>query len=66
MNCTCKDWEPNMRAINGPIVLQSIRSGGRYQYTGKQFVYCPWCGKKLKEQPEPPRVGQAASPDSSS
>ena len=38
----CKDWEENLPKINAPIELQFIRTG--VQYTGKPFVYCPWCG----------------------
>lgn len=49
-----------MKKINGPIVLQSVRSGGAYQYDGKPFVFCPWCGKRVivteqtvRPRPEP-------------
>lgn len=41
----CADWKPQTDLVNGPITLQSARSGGRYQYTGIPFRYCPWCGK---------------------
>lgn len=47
-DCSCPDWKPNIEAINGPIVLQSIRSGFTYQYRGKKFKYCPWCGEELR------------------
>jgi len=47
MKCNCKDWEENIDILNGPTVLQSIRTGSK-GYTGKVFVYCPWCGKELK------------------
>lgn len=40
----CADWAPGIEAINGPIILQTHRSGGAYQYSGKAFRYCPWCG----------------------
>lgn len=43
----CADWAPQTELINGPIILQSIRSGGLYQYAGKPFVFCPWCGKHI-------------------
>lgn len=46
--CGCEDWQKNIDKINGPITLQAIRSGSK-GYTGKKFVYCPWCSKKLPE-----------------
>ena len=49
--CDCLDWRENIDKVNGPIVLQSIRAG-RDLYTGKPFVYCPWCGRCLLEQNE--------------
>lgn len=48
LHCNCSDWEPQIAKINGPISLQSVRSGGAYQYDGKQFIFCPWCGSRLK------------------
>lgn len=51
LECSCDDWTPNIDKINGPIVLQSIRSGGAYQYAGKKMVFCPWCGNKLTSIP---------------
>lgn len=42
----CSDWKPQSDLINGPIILQSVRSGGRFRYQGKPFAYCPWCGTK--------------------
>lgn len=48
--CGCPNWEPEIRKLNGPIVLQSVRSGGRYQYDGKSFTFCPWCGERLVEK----------------
>jgi hypothetical protein len=45
--CNCPDWATQIEILNGPIVLQSIRSGGAYQYPGKQFTHCPWCGNRL-------------------
>jgi hypothetical protein len=47
LHCSCPDWEPELKKINGPIVLQSVRSGGAYRYNGKQFIFCPWCGERL-------------------
>ena len=47
MKCNCKEWEDNIDKINAPMILQSARSGGRYQYEGITFKYCPWCGNPL-------------------
>ncbi len=47
--CDCEDWKPGTKAIDAPIVLQSIRSGGAYRYEGKPWKYCPWCNSALKD-----------------
>jgi hypothetical protein len=48
MECACADWKENIEKVNAPIALQVARSGGRYgHYTGKRFIYCPWCAKPL-------------------
>ena len=45
--CQCKDEKINMPKINAGFELSFIHS---FQgYTGKTFIYCPWCSKKLKE-----------------
>lgn len=44
----CKDWKEGIEKINAPIILQTVRSG-EWKYDGKAFVFCPWCGEKLKE-----------------
>lgn len=41
--CTCKAWEKSMPQIEGAQMLELVHGG---RYTGKQFIYCPWCGKK--------------------
>ena len=46
----CADWQPQTELVNGPIIMQTLRSGGAYQYPGIPFRYCPWCGKKRPEQ----------------
>ncbi len=52
--CACKDWKPNIEIINGFISMQTVMAwGNKDGYTGKPLVYCPWCGKKLKEVKEP-------------
>ena len=40
----CEDWASGVAAIDGPIILQTHRSGGAYQFQGKAFRFCPWCG----------------------
>lgn len=50
MKCVCGAWAANIDKVNGPIVLQSIRSGFRRQYDGAPFRYCPWCGSKLQDE----------------
>jgi hypothetical protein len=47
MNCACLDWKRNIDKLNAPILLQTARSGGSYQYDGEQFRFCPWCGCEL-------------------
>jgi len=51
--CTCADWPVQIEKVNAPIVLQSARSGFRWQYDGKPFAYCPWCGSAIQDLPEP-------------
>ncbi len=49
----CPDWKPQCDLVNGPIINQTLRSGGRYTYTGIPFRFCPWCGaKRIREQQE--------------
>jgi hypothetical protein len=52
MNCTCPDWKPNIEIINGPYILQQIRQPGSVRPC-KQFVFCPWCGRKLIDEDMP-------------
>lgn len=39
----CADWKPQCEQVNGPIMLQAVRSGVDF-YKGKPFQFCPWCG----------------------
>ena len=48
----CDGWDENIEILNGPIILQSLRSG-RNPYQGKPFTFCPWCGRTIDEQPQP-------------
>lgn len=50
LDCTCQDWIENIEKLNAPLRLQTIRSGFTWQYDGKKFRYCPWCGKELSTE----------------
>ena len=52
-DCLCAEWAENLPKINSPIMLQSIRSGGDYQYDGLAFRFCPWCGCELEDYEGP-------------
>lgn len=52
MDCTCLGWKQNIGKLNASFVLQSARSGGKNQYNGKEFEFCPWCGKNLHDKPK--------------
>ena len=45
--CTCIGWEKSMQQIEG---TQFMAFNHGVKYTGKQMLYCPWCGKKRTEQ----------------
>ncbi len=47
--CDCSDWAPNIKKVDGPIIMATIRAG-RDTYDGKQFEFCPWCGSQLVRQ----------------
>ena len=40
VQCKCEDWKNFLPQITKPM------NEGKIQYTGKPFVYCPWCGYK--------------------
>jgi hypothetical protein len=49
MKCDCPEWKPNIEILDGMIVTQTHMAwGNKAGYTGKPFVYCPWCAGKLK------------------
>jgi len=50
MECTCKDWKENIDKLNEGWVFVSIHGGKGY--TGKIFIYCPWCSKPLIKEEE--------------
>lgn len=48
MKCEWKDWSENIDKVNEPLLLLYARNLMTTKgYTGKQFVFCPWCGKEL-------------------
>lgn len=53
MNCTCNDWKENMHLIDAPRSYLAARNPGTWDYTGRQFVFCPWCAKLLESEPAP-------------
>ena len=42
--CSCLDWMPNVKAINGALVMSEIHSNA---FDLTPFRFCPWCGRKL-------------------
>lgn len=46
----CDYFKEGATLIDGPIINQTVRSGGRYKYTGRPFRFCPWCGKELPKK----------------
>ncbi len=45
--CKCNDWKENIDELNSGFAFMSIRSTSYEGYSGKHFIYCPWCSKKL-------------------
>lgn len=50
MICNCIDWKFNIDKVNAPFILAAARNPGRINYDGKQFRYCPWCSKPLRDE----------------
>lgn len=47
--CTkCAYWEEGVNILDSLIAFANIHGSG--DYSGKLFVFCPWCGAKLKEK----------------
>ena len=42
--CICDDWEEGIKQIEAAQELSALHS---VEYTGKPFVFCPWCGELL-------------------
>ena len=52
--CDCKDWERGMTQLDGFIMFGFTHG---YKYTGGPFVYCPWCGKQIRDiDPDPQEI----------
>ena len=49
IKCGCKDWEKNINIINSGIMLYDGHGFGSLK---NLFNYCPYFGKKLKEESE--------------
>ena len=45
-DCDCADWQKCSPQIDA---IMTLAWNHGIQYTGKVFVYCPWCGKRLAE-----------------
>ena len=47
-DCICIDWKDNIAQLNSGFTMQAIHGGGGY--SGKHFIYCPWCARKLEQR----------------
>ena len=45
-DCECDGWKIYMNQII--TISQLFANIHRIQYKGRQFKYCPWCGKELE------------------
>lgn len=54
--CKCKDWKENIDIVEAPLMSEVARNLQNFKkekigtilgYTGKKFIFCPWCSKKL-------------------
>lgn len=45
--CDCKKYQESARQIYEAQIRDTVKTG--LQYTGDKFVFCPWCGRKLKK-----------------
>lgn len=61
MKCECcLTWTSNIEKVNAPIFNMAARSGFLWQYEGKPFEFCPWCGNKLVPDSTPAKDGERA------
>lgn len=47
MICECSDWKENINKANAGFAISAVHGFGGY--SGKPWVYCPWCSKELVE-----------------
>ena len=47
--CDCEDWKLN---INECLTIDILAWNHNMEYKGKQYKFCGWCGKELKEKKE--------------
>jgi len=47
--CDCDYWFTGIAYI---CLMEGMALSKQIAYTGKRFDYCPWCGKKLKDDEE--------------
>ena len=43
-NCDCDGWVDNIEELSRPFNMRLYPVG---EYKGKQFDFCPWCGREL-------------------
>ena len=48
----CQDYVENIKIIDSAFLMAWVH-GCKGGYTGKLFVYCPWCSKKLVYEANP-------------
>ena len=46
VECDCEKWKIGKKELDNIIMLAWTRG---IKYCGGEFVYCPWCSKKLIE-----------------
>lgn len=49
--CQCEGWQKSSHQIDSAQLLAGVHG---QRYTGDQFIFCPWCGSKLKTIQIPP------------
>jgi hypothetical protein len=44
--CECNKWKKGKKELDHIVTLAWIHG---FKYCGGEFIYCPWCGKKLND-----------------
>lgn len=44
----CEGWEKSYKKLNDAVAFYQKHFGG--PYTGAQFEWCPFCGKRITEE----------------